>query len=330
MKEKILITGANGFIGLFLITESLKRGLDVYAGVRKNSDITSLESLGVNIIILDYNDADNLTNIFVKYKFEYVIHNAGMTKSPSLDQLTAVNKGLLVHLLHAIEQARYQPKKLVYMSSLASYGPAEFHKNGIITDESTPHPVTKYGQSKLAAEQYLQSQSIVPYHIIRPTAVYGPGEKDLFNVFKMINNYLDVQPALLGQKLTFIYVKDLAKLVVTAALSPQRNTSYFATDGNVYTGTALSGFIKEYLKKRTLSIKLPIFMMKGLAFITEKVAGIWGNYPIFNMDKVNEFKASSWNCDISNLSTDLNFKAEYDLTTGIPETIVWYKENKWL
>ena len=84
------------------------------------------------------------------------------------------------------------------------------------------------------------------------------------------------------------------------------------------------------MNKWALKVRVPIFIVKALAHITEKMAGLWDSYPIFNVDKVNELKAKNWNCDVSNLKDDLGFSAEYDLTKGIPETISWYKENKWL
>ncbi|MBK8054564.1 MAG: NAD(P)-dependent oxidoreductase [Saprospiraceae bacterium] len=253
-----------------------------------------------------------------------------MTKSPSDEEFLKINKGLLVQLVTAIHEAGVNITKLVLISSLAAYGPADFQQENIVKDTSTPHPVTKYGKSKLEAEKYIKSQSKIPYIIIRPTAVYGPGEKDLYNVFKMINNRIAMEPALLGQKLTFIYVKDLVNLIVKATISPATNKSYFATDGHVYTGSALSGFIREIIGKKGITIKIPIFLMKGLAFVTEKAAGIWDSYPIFNVDKVNEIKALSWHCDVSNLKSDLDFEPKYDLPSGLRETVQWYKENKWL
>ena len=330
IKEKILITGANGFIGKFLVRDALEKGLEVYTTVRKNSDVSSLKELGAQIIITDYNHTENLVDLFRNGGFQYIVHNAGLTKSPSQDEFMRVNKGLLVNLINAINISGVRIKKFIFVSSVAAYGPADFQSDHIVSDSSKPHPVTNYGRSKLAAEEFLRAQSHIPYIIIRPTAVYGPGERDLFNVFQMINKHVDLQPALLGQKLTFIHVKDLANLVLTATLSTKINKAYFATDGNIYTGSALNGFIKEFLGKRTINIKIPIFIMKALAYLTEKVAGLWDSYPIFNVDKVNEFKAKSWNCDVSNLVPDLGFRAEYDLVNGIPQTIAWYKENKWL
>jgi nucleoside-diphosphate-sugar epimerase len=331
MKQKILITGANGFIGRFLVEEAVSQGLEVFAGVRKNSNTTTLTGLGATIVHVDYNDPTHLVSLLKDGNFEYIIHNAGLTKSPDPQKLMDVNKGLLIRLIEGVNKAQIKVKKFTYISSFASYGPADFQSNGIVADESVPHPVTHYGKSKLAAENFLRhEQSIVPYIIIRPTAVYGPGEKDLLNVFQMVKKHINIQPALLGQKLTFIYVKDLAKLTLTATLSEHTNKAYFATDGHVYTGGALTSLIKEALNKKTLNIKIPIFLMKGMAYITEKAAGLWDDYPIFNLDKVNELKAKSWTCDVSNLVTDLNFEAEYDLSRGIPETIAWYKTNQWL
>jgi len=330
MKEKILITGANGFIGTFLVKEALNRNLEVYAAVRKNSNIQALQDFGCNILQIDYNNLLELSDLLKKYQFEFIIHNAGLTKSPDPSELMRVNKGLLVALTDAIRLSQTRIKKLTFVSSIASYGPADNIPDGIIRDTSKPNPVTHYGVSKLGAENHLKGLNDIPFIIIRPTAVYGPGEKDLLNVFKMVNKYIDIQPGLMSHKLTFIYVKDLANLIISATISEKVNKGYFATDGNVYTSEAFSGFIKENLKKRALKVRIPIFILKGLAFMTEKMAGLWDSYPIFNVDKVNELKAKNWNCDVSNLYPDLGFKAAYDLTKGIPETINWYKENRWL
>jgi len=330
MKPKILITGANGFIGSFIVLEALREGLDVYSSVRKNSDTQSLQNLDTTILEVNYNDVAELASIIRLHRFDYVVHNAGLTKSPDPDELLRINKGLLVNLTDAIRLSETKISKLIYISSIAAFGPADYTLDGIVNNNSTPSPVTHYGKSKLAAEIYLKQQTDIPYIILRPTVVYGPREKDLLNVFQMINKRIDVQPGLISQKLTFIYVKDLAKLILKACLSDKVQKSYFATDGNVYTSEAFSGFIKEYMNKWALKIRVPIFLVKGLAHITEKMAGLWDSYPIFNVDKVNELKAKNWNCDVSNLKPDLGFVAEYDLTKGIPETIIWYRENKWL
>jgi nucleoside-diphosphate-sugar epimerase len=329
-KEKILITGANGFIGSFLVKEALAKDLEVYAGVRKNSNTTSLKDLDTNILELDYESIDQMGDVLKTHQFEYIIHNAGLTKSPDPQEYIKVNKDYLVNVIEAIRKSGIKLKKILYVSSLAATGPADFQKNGMLTQEAIYNPVTNYGISKHQAETYLRKQDDIPYLIIRPTAVYGPGEKDLLNVFQMINKRIDLQAGLLPQKLTFIYVKDLAKLMITATLSKYVHKAYFATDGKIYTGTAFSGFIKESINKSTLHIKLPISVIKLVAFVSEKVSGLWGSYPPLNVDKFYEIKARNWSCDVRDLETELGFKSTYDLSTGIPETVQWYKDQKWI
>ncbi|MBC7886148.1 MAG: NAD(P)-dependent oxidoreductase [Saprospiraceae bacterium] len=330
IKEKILITGANGFIGTFLVEEALKRGLEVYAAIRKNSNISSIKDLNITFLEFDYMDVNQMSSFFTKYQFTYVIHNAGVTKSPDPGEYLRVNRDYLINVIEAIRKSGITLKKFLFVSSLAATGPADFQKNGILSQDVIPYPVTYYGKSKLEAEIYLTQQRDIPFLIIRPTAVYGPGEKDLLNVFQMINRRIELNAGFLPQHLTFIYVKDLARLMILAIFSPYKHKAYFATDGHVYTGDAFSGFIRESLNKRTFKIRLPIPVIKLVAFVSEKAAGIWDSYPPLNIDKVNEIKARNWKCDVLDLETELEFKAEYDLTKGIPETVQWYKDNKWL
>ncbi len=329
-KEKILITGSNGFIGGFLVDEALRSGLDVYAAVRKHSNQETLKEQNVSILEIDYDNKDELSETLKQYNFDYIIHNAGITKSPDLQQFMLVNKGLLVKLTDSIIESGIKLKKFVYMSSLAAYGPADNVPDEIIREQSPPKPVTRYGVSKLAAEQYLISQNNLPYVIIRPTAVYGPKDKDFLSVFQMIKYGFNLQPGIGSQRLTFIYVKDLASLILNATLSHHVKKTFFAADGKVYTADVFTKLIEKNLNKKTIKIKVPISIVRTLAFFTENTGKIWGKYAILNSDKVNELEARVWNCDVSNLNHELGFTAKYDLQAGIDETISWYKANNWL
>jgi len=328
---KVLITGASGFVGGFLVDEALQRGLDVYAAVRKSSNLQYLTDPRINIVYFNFEDLAEMAGIFKQHRFDYIIHNAGLTKTPNADHYFKVNATYLENMIETLIKTNLTPQKFTFVSSLAAYGPAEYTAAGLVTEASTPHPVTNYGRSKLAAEKYLKSKTEINHTIIRPTAVYGPREKDLFTVYELINKGLDMTVGLEDQVLTFIYVKDLVRVILDATVSPLENTAYFVTDLKTYSSTTYNQTIKKALgRKRTLKLRLPIPLVKVLGFVAEKVGKLAGNYPALNIEKVNELEAQSWKCDTQNLVSDLNYQPQYDLSDGLSECIQWYKEHKWL
>lgn len=331
MKQKVLITGASGFVGGFLVEEALNRDLDVYAAIRRTSNKQYLTDSRINFIYLDFDDVGSLVNEFAKHNFDYFIHNAGITKTPKKEEYFRVNAEYLNNIIKALDLSKIPIKKLTFVSSLAAYGPAEYTESGIVTNDSTPHPVTNYGRSKLKGEEYLIAQQNIPYVIIRPTAVYGPREKDLFTVYQLLNKGLDLSVGLEDQQLTFIYVKDLVRVILDSTFAHKKNVAYFATDLKVHTSSSYNKAIQKALGNRmALKIKLPITVVKILGYASEKIGGLFGNYPALNVEKVNELEANSWICDSTPLVKDLDYVPQYNLERGLEESIKWYKENNWL
>ena len=329
--QKILITGASGFVGGFLVEEALNRGLEVYAAVRRSSNLQYLQDARIKFIYIDFENKDNLKSIFSQNKFKYIIHNAGLTKTPIKEQYFKVNATYLENMIEALIVSNSVPSKFTFISSLAAYGPAEHTENGLVTEDSDPHPVTNYGRSKLQAEKYLKSKKEINYTIIRPTAVYGPREKDLFTVYDLINKGLEMTVGLTDQKLTFIYVKDLVSVIIDSTLDSKKNVAYFVSDLEVYSSTRYNELIRNALgKTRSFKLRLPIPLVKTLGFIAEKAGKVTGTYPALNIEKVNELEAKSWICDSTNLVNDLNFIPKYGLKEGLEESIAWYKKNNWL
>lgn len=331
MTQKVLITGASGFVGGFLVEEALKRGFDVYAAIRKSSNTQYLTDPNIKFVYLNYDNVEELAKQLSDYNFDYFIHSAGVTKTPSKEVYFKVNAEYLNNIIQAILLSKIPIKKLTFISSLAAYGPAEYTEDGIVKESSEPHPVTNYGRSKLKGEQYLKEQHEVPYVIVRPTAVYGPREKDLFTVYQLLNRRLELSIGLEDQELTFIYVKDLVRVILDSTFAHKRNVAYFATDLAVHTSTSYYNAIKKALgDKAALKVKLPITVVKVMGYVSEKIGGFFGNYPALNVEKVNELEANSWICDTAPLEEDLNYKPQYNLERGLKESIEWYKENNWL
>ncbi len=327
MKKKILITGASGFVGGFLVKEALNRGYDVHAGVRKTSNRDNLSDKRIRFLEMDLNDAAALTSDLKREKYDYIIQNAGLTKSESEKKLNDVNAHGLNQLVETLIDAQTIPSKFISISSLAAIGPGDFTQNGIVDNNTPPHPVTMYGRSKLLGEQLLKKHSEFPYIIIRPTAVYGPGELDLLTVYKMINSRLELYIGKEKQELTFVYVKDLASVIMDVLSEGKIHAAYFVTDDKAYSSEQFNAIVKSEIKKSTLKLRLPLSLIKIIALISEKISSLSGRYPALNLDKVNELKCKSWKCSISELKRDTGYTPRYDLKAGMAETIKWYKER---
>ncbi|MDP4267160.1 MAG: NAD(P)-dependent oxidoreductase [Bacteroidota bacterium] len=332
MNKKVLITGASGFIGNFLIDEGLRNNFEIYAAVRKSSNIAHLKNKNLKIVEINLSDKNSLVNTLSDLPdFNYIIHNAGLTKALKREEYFKVNYHCTKNFAEAIRISRKTPEKFFFMSSLAAFGPGKPKTKDLVKLSDKPSPITFYGESKLEADNYITKQSELPYIILRPTAVYGPGEKDLYQVMKLINNHLEFYIGSDNQFLTFIYVKDLVRAVFRLLESTKVNKSYFISDTKLYQKYDLCNFASEALGKKTLKLSFPIPLVKVIAATLEKLTFLnKGKAPILNIDKIKELSATNWNCDILPLVEDIGFVPQYFLKDGLKETIDWYKNEGWL
>jgi nucleoside-diphosphate-sugar epimerase len=235
---KILITGASGFIGGFLVEEALARGHRVVAGIRATSPTEHLRKVGVPLAVMDFSDPDLLQrNVGEQLRehgrFDIVIHNAGITRARQPADFFRVNDTQTRNFAAAFIRAGAIPGKFVYISSLAAHGPSPPH--GRAVESGTASPVTAYGKSKLAAELHLAARKEFPALILRPAAVYGPRDKDFLQVYRIIRRGIVPYLGSRSQQLSMIHVEDLARAVLDAAEKAAAGATYFISDGQDYT-----------------------------------------------------------------------------------------------
>ncbi|MCD8540214.1 MAG: NAD(P)-dependent oxidoreductase [Leadbetterella sp.] len=326
MKSKILITGASGFLGFHLINEARKRDLEVYAGVRKSSDVSHLDS---HFVHLNYDSVEELSGLLSGHNFDYIIHAAAITRSKDPAVYERVNVQYAENL--ALAAAR-QPglKSFVFVSSLAAVGPVSYHAPRL-TENAPKNPVTGYGKSKQRAEEALLKIQGLPLTVIRPTAIYGPREKDLLVLFRTIIVGLDMYIGRKPQKLTFIHGEDAANALLNAAQKPFEQVCTFnLTDGNTYSRYAIADIIGEVTGRKALRVHLPAGTVKAAAGMLEFLYRWSDKYPVLYRERINEVTAESWDCDTERLRKELDFTPKYNLESGLIETIQWYFMEKWL
>lgn len=327
MKEKVLITGASGFLGYHLIRAALQRDLDVYAGVRKTSNIEHLSDLPVSFTVLDYSDLSALEKEMRDKRYDYIIHAAGTTKAKTPQQYNLVNADYAFNLATSARNAGLAVKKFVFVSSLAAIGPLG-NLSGPITETTDPRPVTQYGRSKLLSEKKLADIAL-PLVILRPTAIYGPRERDLYILFKTIKRGIEPYIGRMDQRLSFIYAEDVANAAISS-LQAHVSGAYNLSDGNAYDRYDLANDIKLLMNKKTFKFHLPYWSVKLLAETSEVVEQLFNKTPTLNRDKLNELTGENWVCSIEKAKRDLNFNPAYDLEEGLRATLNWYEKFKWL
>ncbi|MBD1427280.1 NAD-dependent epimerase/dehydratase family protein [Sphingobacterium arenae] len=328
--KKILVTGASGFVGFHLVSAAHEAGYEVHAAVRKTSQVSDIESFVDKFVYPDFNQLNSLATLFTSEKYDYIIHAAAMTKAKSEDEMMDANVRVTERLTQAAFESPNPPQRLVYVSSLAAIGPLSY-LDGPITEFTPYHPVTMYGRSKREAEKMICANfADKPISIIRPTAVYGPRERDLFILFHTMNKGIDAYVGRAPQKLSFVYVKDLVEALLQACVSPQERLDIFnISDGGVYSRYEMAEIFKRTFRKKLMRIHVPYAIVKSVARVSQWLYSNSAKTPVIYPERLEELTAENWECDISHAQIVLGYRPSYNLDKGLTDSLQWYQKNNW-
>lgn len=325
-QRRILITGASGFLGFHLIQEALKENYEVYAAVRKTSNVSHLDTSKIHLVEPKWTDEKALHELLASLKITHIVHAAGATKAKTQEDYNFVNAIYTEKLAKAAAAAQIQ--HFLFISSLAAVGPSE---NGeLLTESSIVKPITYYGKSKLLAENLLAAIPDLPYTILRPTAIYGPWEKDLFLLLQLINKGWEIYISRMPQILSFVHGNDVALVSIQLLSLPAQRTVYHISDGINYNRYDFASIAKKSLRKKTFKLHVPMPLVKAIAWSMDAVYKNGKGIPALNPDKLKELTAPNWGCSIQKIQTQTGFQPQFDLEKGLSHTIEWYVNNKWL
>jgi nucleoside-diphosphate-sugar epimerase len=326
VSERVLVTGATGFIGSHLVDELLWKGYRVAALVRESSDLRWLRGKEVELI---YGDLLGETRIPPLKGFAHIFHLGGATRALRKRDFYRTNQEGTERLIDAARNVRGL-KRFVYLSSQAAAGPSPAERRQ--TEGDPVCPVSPYGESKLHGEEaVLSCRDKFHVTILRPCAIYGPRDGYMFEIFRRISKgYIPM----MGKEpifLSFCYVEDLVQALM---LSMQRDHPsgevFFIADGERYSWDFFADVVSSQLKVKLRKIHIPIWA----AWFYAGLADSWGlvrrRPALFHRSKCAEVSQLNWVCDISKAKKKIGFRPRFRLEAGVKVTLAWYKNKGWL
>jgi 2-alkyl-3-oxoalkanoate reductase len=272
-----VLTGASGFVGSHTAARLLSEGWAVRALLREGSSTTRLPE-GCEVVRVDFMDESGIEPHLAGA--EALIHIAGSVKARSQEEFDRAN-ALITRKLVAARDLAAPGCRFILVSSQAAAGP-----------EGACGPVTAYGRSKLLGERTLRGSR--NWVIVRPPAVFGPGDDASTPMFRMASRGLLVTPWTRG-RFAMIYVADLAVLlVVLAASGAAEGETLEPSYGVGYTWREFHAVLQRAANRRILHLRVPSALVVAAAFTSELASSVAGTCPFFTRDKCRELLAASW------------------------------------
>lgn len=326
---KVLLTGANGFVGSHILDLLRARDIPVTVLLRAQANTSLIQRQLSRVQVVTGGLTDSASVRQALQGATHVIHCAGLTKALRVQEFYEVNQNATRHLVTAINELNPPLERLVLISSLAAAGPANASQP--IGEQDAPRPVSEYGKSKLGGEQAVRENCRVPFVILRPPGVYGPRDGEFLRLFKAVKSHL--LPTIGGdrQALSLVYVKDLAAAAVHCLAHPAAaNQTYFVAADEVVTAGQMAAEIARLLQAWTIPLPLPVAGLWPMAAWQELVSHLTGKANVLSFQKLAELRAPGWVCDASRIKRELGFDASVRLQQGVAETLKWYQTEKWL
>jgi len=328
VSRRVLVTGGTGFIGSHLVELLRSQGYDVNCLVRNPRQLGWLEGSGVRLIQGDCREPESLAAAVQGVSI--VFHCAGLTKARQPRDYYSVNQLGTKHLLEACGRHAPGLEKFILISSQAAAGPSPDGQP--VREEDAAHPLTDYGRSKLLAEDEAHAcQDRFPVVILRPPVVYGPRDRDLFQLFRWASRGLTLELNGGERYLNLCYVGDLAAAALLAAeLETPSGSVYFVAEGRSYAGSEFRDLLLStgLVTARNLKLPYPAAWLLGLA---SEWGSLFTNNPaLLNRQKLREAAQRYWLCATDKIENELRFHAEYPLQKGLELTWNWYRKNNWL
>jgi len=323
---RVFVTGGTGFVGAHTVEALRQRGHTVTCLARNRQKAD--DAFGAStpeLIEGDLGDIHALERGCAGA--EAVVHLAGLTAARSRAELFAVNAGGTHAVVDAVRATGHEVRRFVSVSSLAAAGPAT--QEALPSTGEEAFPVSDYGRSKLDGEVPVRALPL-PWTILRPPAVYGPRDTEFLRLFRIASRGIAPVFGDGSQRLSMIFVEDLARAVVDCLDAGPAPGTYYPAHPEVTTTRALVEAIAATLGSRVRIVSIPRSLVRPILWISGTAARLSRRATLLSPDKASELLAAAWTCSPAALEASTSWRARIALAEGLQRTAQWYRSARWL
>jgi nucleoside-diphosphate-sugar epimerase len=312
---RVAVTGATGFVGSHVIRRLTASGHHVRILARRMPITALTPEKPLEVVLGDLDDQAALRRLVGGV--DAVVHVAGIIKARHADEFHKVNVEGTRHIAAAL--AEVSPNvRVIHVSSLAAREPG----------------LSPYCASKRGGEDVIKTlANPARLTIIRPPAVYGPGDAEIFPMFKAASLGLCTYPGTRQSRVSLIHGADLAAAIIAAAEAPATlDPVYELDDGHNggYTWTEIGTGLSAALARPVRMIRVPRPVLIAIAAGVELRRRLAGSLTALSLAKVPELYHDDWVARGPRLETATGWKPSFDLTKGFADTLAWYRAIGWI
>lgn len=308
MKQTIAVTGATGFIGQSICRRLSDRGFSVRALVRSSRKASLPALVGTEIVVGDLANQESLQNLVTGA--DAIIHCAGNVRGATQAQFDDVNVEGTRNILRAIKSTAITPR-LLAISSLAAREPQ----------------LSFYASSKRRAEQVLHDEgSDVPWTILRPPAVYGPGDRELLPLFRLMSRGIALTAGPPSARFSMLFVEDLSAAVIAWLLGDIVTEGTYAIDDGQprgYDWHDVSRIVSRLCGRKIRVVQTPSWLLDIPAWVNSRLGITFGTSPMLTPQKLRELRHNDWVCDGTEFQQTFDWEPIVQLEKGLRSTPNW-------
>lgn len=298
----VAITGITGFVGRTLAQRLLAAGVPV-RGLLRRPDAQL--PAAVERISGDLEDNDALDALIMDSSL--VVHCAGAVRGRKRGDFDQVNVAGTRNLLARIGQS-HPGLRLIHLSSLAARAP-----------ELSP-----YAGSKRAAEELFDADTRCRWTLLRPTAIYGPGDQELAPLLQNMARGFAPTPAVEGARVTLIHIDDVIEAILAAAASVATVGGCFELSdahSQGYGWDELCAAVAALRRRKVRRMAVPVALLAGLGRLNLTLSGWLGYAPMLSPGKVRELTHPDWSCDLAPFTEASGWQPRVDLAQGLSSVL---------